>query len=50
MARKLTLEFLKTEAGSGAVLGFAALSILVAFAAFAVVFGVEIGEVFQWEG
>ena len=24
MARKLTLEFLKTEAGSGAVLGFAA--------------------------
>ncbi|MDI1328412.1 MAG: Na+/H+ antiporter NhaA [Brevundimonas sp.] len=29
MARKLTLEFLKTEAGSGAVLGFAALSALV---------------------
>ncbi|MFA4893483.1 Na+/H+ antiporter NhaA [Brevundimonas sp.] len=29
MARKLTLEFLKTEAGSGAVLGFAALAALV---------------------
>ena len=28
MARKLTLEFLKTEAGSGAVLGFAALAAL----------------------
>jgi NhaA family Na+:H+ antiporter len=29
MARKLTLEFLKTEAGSGAVLGFAALAALI---------------------
>ncbi len=29
MARKLTLEFLKTEAGSGAVLGFAALTALI---------------------
>jgi len=29
VARKLTLEFLKTEAGSGAVLGFAALAALV---------------------
>ena len=29
MARKLTLDFLKTEAGSGAVLGFAALAALI---------------------
>ena len=29
MARKLTLEFLRTEAGSGAVLGFAALAALI---------------------
>lgn len=29
MARKLTLEFLKTEAGSGAVLGFAALAAVI---------------------
>ena len=42
MARKLTLKFLKTEAGSGAVLGLAALlALIVANSAFA-------GDYFAW--